>query len=326
MLPIAYANFPELLASSALSPLLRFSSADWFNSRNNGDYPKWRAALQALPDLTPGDIDLHGAVRIGSAADCSPEQQQQLRQALEVMIPWRKGPFSLFGVNIDTEWRSDWKWDRLCEHLSPLAGRNILDVGSGNGYHCFRMAGAGARMAVAVDTQLAYAMQFQAIKRYVPDAPVFVLPNTFESLLDALGEEPEAFDTVFSMGVLYHRRSPIDHLLQLKSCLRSGGELVLETLVVDGEEGFALTPHDRYSRMPNVWFLPTCATTINWLQRCGYVNPRVVDVNVTSLQEQRTTDWMRFQSLVDCLNPDDHSRTVEGLPAPKRAVFIAGKP
>ncbi|MCB1665874.1 MAG: tRNA 5-methoxyuridine(34)/uridine 5-oxyacetic acid(34) synthase CmoB [Pseudomonadales bacterium] len=326
MLPIAYANFPGLVASSPLEPLLRFSRADWFGSRNNGDYPKWRDALQAMPELAPGSIDLLNAVRIGSRTDCSPEQQQQLRRALEVMIPWRKGPFSLFGVDIDTEWRSDWKWDRLREHISPLQGRTILDVGSGNGYHCFRMAGAGARLAVGVDTQLAYAMQFQAVKRYVPDAPVFVLPNTFESLLDSLGEEPESFDTVFSMGVLYHRRSPIDHLLQLKSCLRPGGELVLETLIVDGAEGYALTPHDRYSRMPNVWFLPSCDTAVNWLQRCGYTNPRVVDVNVTSLQEQRTTDWMRFQSLVDCLDPDDHSRTVEGLPAPKRAVFVATKP
>jgi tRNA (mo5U34)-methyltransferase len=115
-------------------------------------------------------------------------------------------------------------------------------------------------------------------------------------------------------------------LLQLQGCLKPKGELILETLIVDGPEGYALTPKDRYSRMPNVWFIPSCATTVNWLQRCGYTNIRVIDVSVTSIKEQRTTDWMRFQSLIDSLEPTDHSLTVEGLPAPKRAIFVAEAP
>lgn len=325
MSPIAYSNFAPLIAGGALEPLLQFSTFSWFDSRNNGDYPKWRRALDSLPALEASQIDLLHAVAIGSASDCTDEQQEHLREALQLMIPWRKGPFALFGIDIDTEWRSDWKWERLRQHISPLSGRTILDVGCGSGYHCFRMAGEGARLAIGVDSQLAYAMQFQAIKRYVPQVPVFVLPNTFERVLCALGEKPEAFDTVFSMGVLYHRKSPIDHLLQLNACLRQGGELVLETLVVDGEEGYALTPEDRYSRMPNVWFIPSCATTLRWLQRSGFENCRIIDINMTSTAEQRSTDWMRFQSLAESLDPSNPLLTVEGLPAPKRAVFVASK-
>lgn len=323
---MAYQHLSNLLGDGALRGLARFSTEEWFNSLHNGDLARWRSALQALPNLLPRSVELQERVRIGALEDCSIEEQSQLRLALQGLIPWRKGPFELFGVHIDTEWRSDWKWDRLCQHIAPLRGRTILDVGCGNGYHCFRMAGEGARLAVGVDSQLAYAMQFRMIKRYVPDAPVFVLPVTLENALAEMPEDPAAFDTVFCMGVLYHRRSPIDHLLQLKSCLRSGGELVMETLVVDGPEGYALTPHDRYSRMANVWFIPSCATLVNWLQRCGFQNARVVDINATSVEEQRTTDWMRFQSLIDSLDPENRTLTVEGLPAPKRAVLLANAP
>lgn len=317
-----YSNLQTLLENSPMTPLLKFSTAAWYDSRNNGDLHKWRRAVDELPDLNPGSVDLLHSVRIGDAADCSAAQQAALTERLRVMMPWRKGPFELFGVKIDTEWRSDWKWERLRGHVAPLAGRTILDVGCGNGYHCFRMAGEGARLAIGVDPQLAYAMQFQAVKRYVPDVPVFVLPTTLEQL----PHDMQSFDTVFSMGVLYHRRSPIDHLLQLQGCLKPGGELVLETLVVEGPEGYALMPRDRYCRMPNTWFIPSCATALAWLVRCGFKNVRMIDICDTTTQEQRSTDWMRFQSLSESLDPENPTLTVEGYPAPKRAVFLANAP
>jgi tRNA (mo5U34)-methyltransferase len=323
---MSYQHLPALLGNGPLRALARFAAPEWFSSRNNGDFPRWQAALESLPSLQPRHVELREAVRIGSSDDCSELEQAQLRTALQGLIPWRKGPFELFGVHIDTEWRSDWKWDRLREHIAPLRGRTILDVGCGNGYHCLRMVGDGARLAIGIDSQLAYAMQYRMVSRYVPDVPACVLPITFEQALEQLPEDVAAFDSVFSMGVLYHRRSPIDHLLQLKSCLRSGGELVLETLVVEGPEGYSLLPQERYCRMPNVWFIPSCATLLQWLQRCGLRNCRVVDVSTTSLQEQRTTEWMRFQSLIDSLDPKDHSLTVEGLPAPRRAVILANAP
>jgi tRNA (mo5U34)-methyltransferase len=123
--------------------------------------------------------------------------------------------------------------------------------------------------------------------------------------------------------VLYHRRSPLDHLLDLKGCLRPGGELVLETLVIEGGAGQVLVPEDRYARMRNVWFIPSCPTLAGWLKRCGYRNVRLIDVAKTTPEEQRSTDWMRFQSLPDFLDPDHPELTVEGLPAPRRAIFLA---
>jgi len=162
-------------------------------------------------------------------------------------------------------------------------------------------------------------MQFQLIRKLYGEAPVYVLPMGIEELPAGL----KIFDTVFSMGVLYHRRSPIDHLLELRQCLRSGGELVLETLIIDGCLGQSLVPEDRYANMRNVWFIPSIDTLISWMKRCGFENIRLIDVTVTGTDEQRTTEWMTFNSLKDFLDPDNQAFTIEGLPAPKRAIIIA---
>lgn len=258
----------------------------------------------------------------GSALDLTPHQQQVLRQALEALIPWRKGPFSLFGEYIDTEWRSDWKWQRLAPHISPLQNRRVLDVGCGNGYYAWRMLGAGAKEVIGIDPSPRFVVQFAVFKQYFPQAPVDVLPLTLEALPPKLA----CFDTCFSMGVFYHRRSPMDHLRELKDTLRPGGELVLETLVIEGENGQVLVPPGRYASMSNVWFIPSVPSLVAWLQKCGFEGVRCVDINQTSVQEQRSTEWMRFLSLPDFLNPNNPNQTLEGHPAPRRALLIAQKP
>lgn len=318
----AHERLRLLLQDTGLEDIADFASESYLYSRKHGLTDRWLAMYDALPDVSPSSVDLKTAVRIGVREDCSEEQHQTILAAARTQIPWRKGPWSLFGVDIDSEWRSDMKWDRLLPHLKPLRGRRVMDVGSGNAYHCYRAYGEGARMVLGVDPHPAYFFQYRLIQHYLRHLPVFVVPVT----LDQFPEKNAAFDTVFSMGVLYHRRSPLDHLIQLLGCLAPGGELALETLVVDGPEGYALTPPDRYCRMNNVWFLPSVATTESWLRRCGFRNVRTVDVNVTSEAEQRTTDWMPFQSLTDGLCATDPSLSIEGLPGPKRAIFIAEAP
>lgn len=285
----------------------------------HGDLPAWQATVDGLQKLQATDIDLHSAVRIGEANDLSNAGREQLAAVLMKLHPWRKGPYSLGGLVIDTEWRSDWKWERLESHIAPLKNRLVLDVGCGNGYHCWRMLGAGARGVIGIDPTLLSVMQFEAIKRLHGDAPIYVLPLAIEEF--PIGNQ--LFDTVFSMGVLYHRRSPLDHLLELKSCLRSGGQLVLETLVVDGDANTVLMPEDRYAQMRNVWFLPSTEMLGLWLRRCGYRSIRLVNVNKTTINEQRSTEWMRFHSLEKYLDPSNHDLTGEGLQAPIRAIFIA---
>ncbi|MDP2903235.1 MAG: tRNA 5-methoxyuridine(34)/uridine 5-oxyacetic acid(34) synthase CmoB, partial [Methylovulum sp.] len=286
----------------------------------HGDLVKWQSLTKEIPALTTKQHLLDaGVVQIGSFDDITDEAKAKLEQQLKALRPWRKGPYNLFGINIDTEWRSDWKWDRLKNHIAPLKHRLVLDVGCGNGYHCWRMLGDGAKMVVGIDPMLLNVMQFQAVRKLYGQAPVYVLPFALEELPGNL----KAFDTVFSMGVLYHRRSPIDHLLALKDCLQPGGELVLETLVIDGGLGEVLLPEDRYANMRNVWFLPSCGTLISWMKRCGFTDMRLIDVTTTTVEEQRSTAWMPFHSLNDFLDQQNPQLTCEGLPAPKRAIIIA---
>lgn len=286
----------------------------------HGNLEQWQAVIECLPKLATTHRLLNtDAVQVGLSDDLPETARMQLEHQLNALHPWRKGPYNLFGINIDTEWRSDWKWNRLKNHISPLNHRMVLDVGSGNGYHCWRMLGAGAKMVIGIDPLLLNVMQFQLVRKLHGEAPLYVLPLGIEELPYGL----HAFDTVFSMGVLYHRRSPIDHLLELRDCLQPGGELVLETLVIDGRLGEVLLPERRYARMRNVWFLPSCETLISWLKRCGFKNIRLVDVTTTSIEEQRSTEWMQFNSLKDFLSAENPQLTCEGLPAPKRAIIIA---
>ncbi len=312
----------QLAAMPLLSPLLAVVPVDLAASIKHGDFPRWLAALQALPELQPAVVELIDRVRIGDSAQLTDTQRENLHTALMGLHPWRKGPLDLFGVTIDTEWRSDWKWDRIAAQIADLQGRTVLDVGCGNGYHCWRMAGAGAAFVLGIDPHILYNMQYWAVRHFVPEPPVHVLPLALEELPDGL----QAFDTVFSMGVLYHRRSPFDHLQSLHNCLRPGGELVLETLVIDGADGLTLVPPGRYARMPNVWFLPTCNTLASWLVKVGYTDVRLLDATVTTTAEQHSSPWMTFESLPEALDPQDPSRTIEGHPAPKRAVLVARKP
>ncbi|HWK54359.1 MAG TPA: tRNA 5-methoxyuridine(34)/uridine 5-oxyacetic acid(34) synthase CmoB [Hyphomicrobiales bacterium] len=319
---LRYAALRQSLLGTPLAALADTVPDDLLPTLNHGDLPRWRAALDALPDWQAANVDLEHGVHLRRATPPSEAEQAQLAQVLMGLHPWRKGPYDLFGVPIDTEWRSDWKWERLLPHITPLAGRTVLDVGCGNGYHCWRMAGAGASQVIGVEPMLLFNLQYWALRRYLPQWPVHLLPLTFEQLPPNLG----AFDTVFSMGVLYHRRSPFEHLLGLREALRPGGELVLETLVVDGPRDHVLVPPGRYSRMPNVWFLPSPATLESWLLRAGFVAPRVVDVTVTSTEEQRPTDWMTWESLPQDLDPANPALTVEGHPRPTRAIVVARKP
>ena len=316
-----YSSLKERVKNTKLARLADAVPDTFLAQINHGDFPAWKQVLDALPEISPASYELNDELRIGEAEQLSDADRENLKNLLLGLQPWRKGPINLFGLHIDTEWRSDWKWDRLKEAISPLTDRKVMDVGCGNGYHCWRMAGAGARVVIGVDSHLLFSMQYWAIRHFLREPPVYVLPLALEQVPEQLA----TFDTVFSMGVLYHRRSPIDHLYALKDCLRKGGELVLETLVIDGEDGMTLLPQERYARMPNVWFLPSCATLESWLLKAGYKNVRLVDVCTTSIEEQRSTEWMNFESLPQALNEKAPSLTIEGLPAPKRSIFIAEK-
>jgi tRNA (mo5U34)-methyltransferase len=117
------------------------------------------------------------------------------------------------------------------------------------------------------------------------------------------------------------------HLQQLKDIMQDEGELILETLIIDQEHGEQIIPEDRYARMRNVWCLPSTDTLHAWLQKIGFKNIKLINVTKTTPEEQRATHWIgdNTQSIKDFLDPNNSNLTIEGLPAPKRAIFVCQK-
>jgi len=300
-----------MIDTKALSECLRaIGLSDWpdrlcpliaerLSSTGHGDFGKWSEIVQSLAKVDGDTVEI--------------------RDLLLNLSPWRKGPFDFAGIHIDAEWRSDLKWERLKDSIAPLDGRVVLDVGCGNGFYALQMRKAGARAVIGVDPTLLFVMQFLAVNYFEQDPGVFVLP----ARLHEMPLPARRFDTTFSMGVLYHQRSPTDHLRQLRQTLRPDGQLVLETIYLPGDGVFARTPEYRYARMRNVWLLPSIDELNTWLQRSGYKDIHVIDKSMTTVDEQRSTEWMTFESLSEALDPNDPTLTVEGWPAPHRVVITA---
>jgi len=298
-------NNPYLLLQAA--GWSELADLGWQRLKNNthGDFPHWLEAINEIPEgdgYTELDRD---APLLGRPV----ENPELLRKCLLKLHPWRKGPLLLGGVEIDTEWHSDWKWNRLKAQLD-LNGHQVLDIGCGNGYFGLRMLGAGAKLVLGIDPTMIFVMQWLAMHKLSP-----VLNNY-------LPADTGCFDSVFSMGVLYHRRKPVEHLERLKKLTRTGGQIVLETLILEGESKDTLVPGGRYARMRNVHAIPTLDVLQDWLEQAGLPDIRVLDVSTTTADEQRSTDWMTFESLQECLDPDNNAKTIEGHPAPVRAALL----
>jgi len=299
--------------------------ADALGARRHGELDGWLGAVRGLPVMTTRQRRLDApAVTVGTRPEATAGQRARIREGLQGLHPWRKGPFDLYGVLVDAEWRSDLKWDRIAPHLAPLPGRRVLDVGCGNGYYGWRLCGAGAGTVVGVDPSQRCLAQYLAVRRLLGGAGAEWPPFHFLPMrLEDLPEGPACFDTVLSMGVIYHRRDPLAHLAALRKLLRPEGQLVLESLVVPGGGEAVLAPVGRYACMANVHVIPTTDQLVQWVGMAGFTAVRIVDVTPTTPAEQRRTEWMRFHSLADFLDPADPRRTVEGHPAPVRAVCVA---
>jgi tRNA (mo5U34)-methyltransferase len=289
-------------------------------SVKNGNIKKWEKAIEEIKSNPKGNLQysnpyLHIKTTIND--------EIKLIKSLQSLTPWRKGPYKIENITIESEWGCNLKWDRISPHISPLKNKTVLDVGASNGYFSYKMAMLGANIVLGVEPFLLFNYQFKATRSLIKNPPkAFVLPISLEDI-----PNKESFDTVFSMGVLYHQKDYKKHLQKLKNVMKPNGELVLETLVINSKYGTQIIPKDRYARMRNVYCLPSVNTLNKWLKSAGFKNIELININQTSVSEQKATSWIgeNTKSLKDFLNPNDINYTIEGLPAPIRATFICNK-
>ena len=284
---------------------------------NNGNIPKWSQAIDTIDALPKGKVALKQPyISINQDGIDS----ELLMEALHKLIPWRKGPFMINGLALESEWDGDMKWQRITKHIKPLENKLVLDVGAGNGYFTIRMAMEGAKRVLGIEPFLLFNYQFRAIKSMIKSPlNALLLPIKLEDM-----PKKPIFDTVFSMGVLYHQRDHMAHFSQLREMMVPDAEVVIETLVIEGPEDYILVPKGRYAQMRNVYSIPSIKTLKSWLNDANFNNIRVVDVSKTTTAEQRKTPWIgeNGASLEDFLDPLDDSLTIEGYPAPVRAIVL----
>ena len=319
-LGVSINTLSEMGLASWINPITEVVREQFMPGRN-GNLPRWLSLLSQLPDHKTKQIDFSlDRVKIGHQDELNKEARERLEQLMLQLAPWRQGPFDLFGIHVNAEWQSNLKWQRLQDAIEPLTDRIILDIGGSNGYFACRMLGAGASSVTVVDPSVLATTQAFALRQFIEQSTAITnIPVPFE----VIPKHSQAFDSVFSMGVFYHRKSPFEHLEHLRSCLRPGGQLVFETLIIDGKKGEILVPNKRYAQMPNIWFLPSLLELEHWLERCGFKHINCINQSRTKPDEQRSTAWMTYHSLQDFLDPDDQTKTIEGYPAPLRAIVTA---
>jgi tRNA (mo5U34)-methyltransferase len=291
-------------------------------TQNKKGFLRYREPFEGLRQFTAKHVNCDSDwVTIGSSEELTKAERHKVESHLRTFIPWRKGPFSIFGIDVDSEWQSQRKWQRLVDYLPDMRGKIVADIGCSNGYYMFRMAPHKPEIVIGFEPSVQHYYCFKSLNG---------MAGIKNLHIDLLGVEhlslfPECFDLLFLMGIIYHRSSPVECLRDIFSSLRPGGTLILESQALPGESEIALFPEKTYAKVPGTYFVPTANCLKNWLARAGFAEIDIFCQHPMSSLEQRRTDWMTFESYADFTDPADSSKTVEGYPAPDRVFICARK-
>lgn len=300
---------------------LREEKQRWVGQPKKG-FLRFREPAESVSHLRAAWCDFSGdVVRIGRPEEISPQDRELVFRVLRGFMPWRKGPFNVYGIDIDAEWRSERKWNRLLPELPPLKGKLVADIGCNNGYYMFRAAHHGPRLVLGFEPYVQHYYAFRTLNGFAGRENLEVELFGVEDL----HVFPGCFDVIFLLGIIYHRPSPIDTLRDIFTALKPGGTLLLESQAIPGEDPVALFPEHTYAKVPGTWFVPTGACLQNWLRRTGFGNIRLFCRHPMSRGEQRRTEWMIFESYEDFIDKENGELTIEQYPAPWRVFFKAEK-
>lgn len=312
----------ELAGNPDSADLLIKKTLDKNRSLTWKPWPDVQVRFRDLPEIK---ANLHieaGEIGLVSEDTLPPAKMEKIHRLAHALIPWKKGPFNFFGLKIDAEWQSQLKWERLKPHLSSLNGKRILDIGCNNGYYMFQCLSQNPQFVLGLDPFQRPYYQFHFFQHFIKDTRLAFQMWGWEELQLM----KPSFDLIFCMGIIYHHRNPFQVLKNVFNALKPGGEAVVETIVIPGEESSCLVPEDRYARMRNVWFIPTIRATENFLKRSGFRDIRCVSDVLHLPEEQRSTPWNPAPSFSEFLSKEDPHKTTEGYPAPRRAIFTARRP
>ena len=267
--------------------------------------------ISSLPKVE-ARLSYHDGVHIDFQA--SQDEIEQIRDVAKGLKPWRKGPFYLNELHIDSEWRSFIKWGILASRIK-LEDKDVADVGCNNGYYLYEMLKHKPRSLTGFDPGEIFYAQFCFLQHFL-HAPI-----VYERLgIEHLAGYEKKFDVIFCLGVLYHRSDPIAALKSLSRALRPDGEIILDTLIIDDEREIALFPKESYAKMRNIYFIPSVSALRAWCYRARLELVEVLDMRQTTIDEQRKTEWIDSLSL-DSFLAEDLQTTIEGYPMPKRGYF-----
>lgn len=298
--------------------LLQERNSKWQKDSNQ----KFRDILNNLPFISMKlQYSPQGVVQFVPPRNLSQEEIDIISKAVKDLCAWKKGPFQISDLLIDTEWKSNLKWDRLLPHLEDLQDKVILDIGCNNGYFMYRMAAHHPKIVLGIDPVIPLQAQYKFLNHFAP------LENMFHELwgVEHLVHFRKTFDCIFSLGILYHHRHPLEQLLNIREALVPGGTLYLETIGIKGEDSLCLFPEGKYAAMRNIWFLPTLSCLINWLKRCQFIEVEVISTSWDKEKEQRATQWNPDFSYSEQIDPQNPHLSVEGYPAPERFMLRAKK-
>lgn len=271
-------------------------------------------AISSLPKIK-NQVSFLDAITITPSSPISPQTKQAIIELAQNLKPWRKGPFSIDDLFIDSEWQSFKKFDLISPYLN-IQDKDVADIGCNNGYYLFKMIPYSPKSLTGFDPYALFKCQFDFINHFIQSQITFELLG-----IEDLPAYPKLFDVILCMGVLYHRTDPIMTLKHLSRALKPQGEVILDTLILKSEEDIALCPPKSYAKMSNAYFIPSIKALQGWCERAGFIEFECFATVQTNTAEQRKTSWIDSLSLENFLDPSDSNKTVEGYQAPIRGYF-----
>jgi tRNA (mo5U34)-methyltransferase len=203
-----------------------------------------------------------------------------------------------------------WNNIRNVREQVDYKNKTVLDIASFDGLWAFEAEKLGAKKVVATDCFYRTFSNFLFCKEVLGSKVVPYYNISPYNLFDRLDvflmenydkEKPfeRMFDIVQHLGLFYHLRDPFLSLSQARSCVKTGGTLLMETnVILDEDESFML-----YNGIPltyrisdnySVWWSPT-VSCLNEMLVASLFEPHTESIKIVEFDQPLFSKVSRFQ-------------------------------